>query len=195
MLPNDWKILVMHGTDNMEFVVQILSKLPMDRFLPCIQMEVSNLNLRQYNMMLMCSPFYEKIPTERMLVFQTDSIILEPDKLDAFLKYDYVGAPWKDGKVGNGGLSLRKKSKMLEICRRGPLPENEDIYFCVCHGGSLYRPRAEEAKQFSVETIFYDRPFGIHAPWKWLSGEEMTVLIKRYPAIQTLIDLQRTDAV
>ena len=37
------------------------------------------------------------------------------DIINDFIGFDYVGAPLKCGLVGNGGLSLRRKSKMLEI--------------------------------------------------------------------------------
>ena len=46
------------------------------------------------------------------------------------LAYDYCGAPWKDGKVGNGGFSIRntKLSKEQSI-KYGPQTANEDKVF------------------------------------------------------------------
>jgi hypothetical protein len=55
------------------------------------------------------------------LIFQLDTLLSEQYKNNIynFLDYDYVGAPWAfNHKVGNGGLSLRKKSKMLEILNK-----------------------------------------------------------------------------
>jgi len=54
----------------------------------------------------------------------------------------------------------------------------------------LNKPTFEEAQKFAVETVFYEQPFGIHAPWKFLNLHEMGVLIKKYPDIQQLMDLQ-----
>ena len=53
--------------------------------------------------------FYHNFPTEIFLIFQTDSVICNENKdlLDDFMKYDYVGAQWKDA-VGIGGFSLKK---------------------------------------------------------------------------------------
>ena len=55
------------------------------------------------------------------------------NKIEDFLKYDYVGAPWihlPNMNGGNGGFSLRKKSKMLEIISKNKYNnENEDVYF------------------------------------------------------------------
>jgi len=48
----------------------------------------------------------------------------------------------------------------------------------------------EDALRFAVETVFYPSPFGIHAPWKNLSFEEMEQLTDAYPAIHELIRLQ-----
>jgi hypothetical protein len=54
----------------------------------------------------------------------------------------------------------------------------------------LKKPAFQEAKQFAVETVFHPSPFGIHAPWKHLSFEEMDRLFITYPAIHELIRLQ-----
>ena len=50
------------------------------------------------------------------MVFQTDSVICDENSklINDYMLYDYVGAPWKDA-VGNGGFSLRRKSKALEM--------------------------------------------------------------------------------
>jgi hypothetical protein len=61
------------------------------------------------------------------LVFQLDTLISDVyhSKIYDFMQYDYVGAPLPlhfelnlGTLVGNGGLSLRKKSKMLEVARK-----------------------------------------------------------------------------
>ena len=115
-------------------------------------------------------------------------LILNKELIHEFLKYDYVGAPWKNGMVGNGGLSLRNKHKMIEICENvGNYTENEDNYFCYQRIIPLFKPSFEDAKKFSVETVFHEKSFGIHAPWKHL--DEIDILIHRYPDIRTLIML------
>lgn len=189
-LPDGWKILIFHGNQNKEFVQDILVTLP-PRFLKPIELDIDNLTIKQYNAILMSSAFYKCIPTETMLIFQTDTLILEPQLLHTFLSYDYVGAPWSSGGVGNGGLSLRKKSKMITITQIvKPFHENEDIYFSMQPLVPLQKPSFEEAKQFAVETVFYQKPFGIHVPWKYLNMNEMNALIEKYPAIQQLQTLQ-----
>ena len=125
------------------------------------------------------------------MVFQTDTLILNKSLLNNFLKYDYVGAPWLNKLVGNGGLSLRSKSKMIEVCKAVDpnFVDHEDNYFCWQNIIQLKRPSFEEAQTFSVETVFHEKSFGIHAPWKHLNKYEMGFLIDRYPEIKTLIEL------
>ena len=61
-----------------------------------------------------------------MLIFQTDSLICKrAPAIDAFGRFDYVGAPWRADELwcagkpwltavgGNGGFSLRSASKSL----------------------------------------------------------------------------------
>ena len=192
LLPDGWKILVFHGNTNGEFVQDIIEDMEFpSRFLKPIVLDVDNLTIAQYNSMMMSSAFYKCIPTETMLIFQTDTMILEPTYLTAFLSYDYVGAPWKSGGVGNGGLSVRKKTKMLTITQTVmPFQSNEDVYFAFQTIVPLFKPSFQEAQKFAVETVFYEQPFGIHAPWKYLNEHEMGILLEKYPAIQQLIDLQ-----
>lgn len=189
-LSSEWKILIFHGKDNKDYVNSIIGQLDSSRFLPPIALDTPNLSLEQYNQLLMSQAFYRSIPTETMLIFQTDTLILEPTQLEEFLEYDYVGAPWKSGIVGNGGLSLRKKSKMLSVIAAVvPFNVNEDVYFSRQSVVSLKKPSFEAAKRFAVETVFYPSPFGIHAPWKHVTPHQMEELTKKYPAIHELIHL------
>lgn len=193
-LSEDWKILIFHGKHNGDYVQDIISGIEhASRFLKPIQLDIDNLSLEQYNAVLMNHAFYRCIPTETILIFQTDTMILEPSKLRDFLAYDYVGAPWRSGHVGNGGLSLRKKSKMIAISITvNHFHVNEDIYFSMQKIIPLNKPNFQEAKQFAVETVFHDSPFGIHAPWKHLREDELIRLKEKYPAIKELITLQFT---
>jgi hypothetical protein len=118
-LPPTWSILVIHGRGNLAAVQAAIDATGApQRFLAPIGLGVDNLTRVQYNALLTSAAFYRGLPTEMILIFQTDTLFVEPALLDAFMDFDYVGAPWKNGKVGNGGLSLRRRSKMIEICER-----------------------------------------------------------------------------
>lgn len=66
---------------------------------------------------------YETVlaPAEHLLVFQTDSMLCANSRqsINDWLEYDWVGAPWSPtGKWGgNGGLSLRKVSAIIDILK------------------------------------------------------------------------------
>lgn len=186
----DWKFLLFHG-NNKNFIDALFEK-ELKEFkqrITFVKLDTDNLTSAQYNSICKSSSFYKCINTN-ILLFQTDTLILNKDLIHNFLKYDYVGAPWKNGMVGNGGLSLRNKNKMIEICETvDNYTENEDNYFCYQHKVSLYKPSYEEAQTFSVETVFHEKSFGIHAPWKHLTKYELEYLINRYPDIATLIML------
>ncbi|KAL7934775.1 hypothetical protein V8C35DRAFT_326676 [Trichoderma chlorosporum] len=80
---------------------------------------------------------YEAVlqPAEWLLVFQTDSMLCANSRLSLndFLGYDWVGAPWNPGGQwgGNGGLSLRRVSRIIDILRnqrRANGSEPEDVW-------------------------------------------------------------------
>ncbi|KAI4118055.1 MAG: hypothetical protein LQ345_001820 [Seirophora villosa] len=126
---------------------------------------------------------YEKVlqPAEWLLVFQTDSILCanSDGNLDDWLDYDWVGAPWSpDSRYGgNGGLSLRRVSSIIQILRdqiRIPNSDPEDVWLTSRLG---HRPGAKVANgsvslTFSGENIYYDKPMGYHTggSGRWLSG-------------------------
>ncbi|KAI1757779.1 hypothetical protein F4782DRAFT_546892 [Xylaria castorea] len=94
---------------------------------------------------------YETVlrPAEWLLLFQTDSILCANSRqnLNNFLDYDWVGAPWNpSGRFGgNGGLSLRRVSAIIEVLRhqvRADGSEPEDVWLTERLG---HRPGARMA--------------------------------------------------
>ena len=160
-----WGLKIYHGNKNKEFVedfTQNWNNVQLEN------LEIDDLSGILYNDMLKTTKFWETIPTENVLIFQTDTI-LRRFGIDEFISYNYVGAPWiryREGKiVGNGGLSFRKKSRMLEITNQFSDEEitMEDIYFCKYLKDEDIAPY-DVAKKFSVEDIYYENPLGLHQP-------------------------------
>lgn len=175
-LSDEWSFIIFHGNQNIDFVIDIVdTKLKAHKNrIQLINLKVDNLSIDDYNRLFKYNKeFYAHIPTETFLVFQTDTIIFKKHRhlINEFLKYDYVGAPWgyhprENLAVGNGGLSLRKKSKMLEIMEsEGESDAPEDVYFSDPKHVSIYKPSKQEAMFFSVEQIFHPVSFGCHKPW------------------------------
>ena len=178
-LSNDWSFIVFHGNNNLEFINNIITNnLSIHKHrVTLINLNVDNLTIDDYNKLFKYDKvIYNNIPTETFLVFQTDSVIFEEYKhsINNFLHYDYVGAPWNhviDGKdknkcVGNGGLSLRQKSKMIEIMeKQGKNEYPEDVYFSCYDSVLINKPKLDDASLFSIEEIFSEMSFGCHRPW------------------------------
>jgi hypothetical protein len=200
-LSDEWNIIIMHGNNNLEFINNILDT-ELSKYKERIHLDnlnIDNLTIQDYNRLLFTEEFYKKIPTEIFLIFQTDSMICptEKDKINDFLKFDYVGAPWASGDVGNGGFSLRKKSKMLSKIRNcvkngedsGDL--NEDGFFSDDKCEPLSKPEFEAAKLFSNETVYSEYSFGVHKPWPYLSKEDMVKKIEKCDGLETLVELNK----
>ena len=141
-----------------------------------------NMTRRDYNRLVSSPSFYEHFAGySHVLLFQTDSYVRKP--LDpVFLEYDYVGAPWKwikaDPHGGNGGLSLRRIEAMhvLSTQHKRPGSLNEDVFFCNLLLSDGYKlPSTSLAATFSVESVFFPDPFGVHCAWKYFPRDPIPV--------------------
>jgi len=204
-LNEHWTFLIYHSALNESFMIDLLQKHKMYSRCKRVILEKNNLSINEYNELLYSEKFYEPIETDMFLIFQTDALISNTYKeyVYKFLHYDYVGAPWKaTNQVGNGGLSLRKKSKMLELLKKGGYKKAngeyyyEDKFFTNTIPNNivfeLNLPNVEEAKQFSVETLFSDKSFGLHKPWDYLTTKELDALSLHFPELKELIALHRS---
>ncbi|KAI4180644.1 MAG: hypothetical protein L6R41_007102 [Letrouitia leprolyta] len=145
-------------------------------------------------------------PAENLLVFQTDSILCSQSgkSLNAWLEYDWVGAPWnRAGRFGgNGGLSMRKVSSIIKVLKnqiRIPHSEPEDVWLSVRLGHLTGAKLANGtvANEFSVENTYAERPMGYHLghsgrgnPAAYLGTPEKRKKIWDYcPEIKMLTDM------
>lgn len=130
---------------------------------------------KAYNKTLCSSDFYKLfIDYNYILIYQTDCWVFE-DRLDYFmgLGYDWYGAAWphEGDAVGNGGFSLRKISKMLELTNKYSNDNgiNEDLWFCKVHKNELNICDLETTCNFSIEvptnkylSLLKSLPMGLH---------------------------------
>ncbi len=69
---------------------------------------------------------------KHVLIVQWDGFITDARQWDSrFLEYDYIGAPWKDGSVGNGGFSLRSR-RLVDALQTTQTPETHPEDYCIC---------------------------------------------------------------
>jgi len=211
-LNEDWQFLIFHGNNNLNFINNIINQDEFNhRQIKLKHIKVDNLTINEYNLFMYSEYTYTYIDTEMFLVFQTDTLLsdLYSNNIYNYMIYDYVGAPWVNShisninyKCGNGGLSLRRKSKMLEILKNGEffknknkmLSYNEDLFFSnLIHNNDiiLNKPSFEESQLFSVESSFCDKSVGIHKPWKayYWTQEHLNIIQRHIPDINNLIKL------
>ena len=128
-------------------------------------------NIKDYNQFII-KELYKHIETPYVGIVQLDGYALNKDYwTNEFLKYDYIGAPWPDTVIGNGGFSIRSK-KLMEACSKfeynNTIPE--DALICIYkrgdleHQGFIFAP-FELANKFSVENKPYSGQFGFHGKY------------------------------
>ncbi|KUJ20189.1 uncharacterized protein LY89DRAFT_549666, partial [Mollisia scopiformis] len=145
-------------------------------------------------------------PAEHILIFQSDSMLCAnaARSVDDYFQYDFVGAPIAAGlgKGYNGGLSLRKRSTIMRILEEWDWEKTKtkDVRFedqwyydrmlklqktgdSTGDELSIELPSMEVARTFSVETIDYPHPLGVHQVHRWLK-EQMLSLDKWCPEYQ-----------
>jgi Protein of unknown function (DUF5672) len=117
----------------------------------------------------------ELAPAKHILLFQADSILCSnsPHRVEEFLEYDFIGAPINPryGAGYNGGLSLRNRKVMLDTVAKynwtkGRGFEDQWFYKRLNESGARL-PSPDVAKRFSIETIWYERPLGLHQIQRW----------------------------
>jgi hypothetical protein len=196
-LSDDWSHTIICGNLNYNYITSIVNKIGRD--IKIININHNNLTQNEYNNLLLSKKFWNLLTGEKILIYQEDTFIFK-NNINDFLEWDYIGAPFRmdcieGNNVGNGGLSLRTRVKMLEVLDNLLIDKinindfkpfikkymklhnldniPEDVYFSTVlqkkHMGKV--ADFETAKKFSCETIFTEDSFGMHAMWhgclKW----------------------------
>ncbi|CAD6445908.1 b99c60b2-5778-47e6-b109-220670ffff5f [Sclerotinia trifoliorum] len=146
-------------------------------------------------------------PAKWLLVFQSDSIICAASKhnIEEYVSanYSWVGAPWNMVvKGGNGGLSLRHIPPILKVLEkeaRRPGDPWEDRWICdrLLESDATKMPGPEVEATFSVESQWYEKPFGYHligsgktlVPDIWDNKERRKHILQYCPEIKIALDM------
>lgn len=129
----------------------------------------------EYNRLLKDASFYESLPGEHHLFFQVDSYLRKPVP-EEWKSFHYVAAPyeWDESSAG-GGLSYRRKSAMIDICKEyRDDASDEDAFICQgikTKGYSM--PPFELAVTYISESCIYEDPIGVHQWWTFFFPTEI----------------------
>ena len=91
-LDNNWSHTVVCGNTNYDFIKSICSSISPN--INIVNTEHNAMNRQTYSDMLTSQEFWEMFHGEKLLIYQEDSCIFNNNYKD-FIKYDYIGAPWK----------------------------------------------------------------------------------------------------
>ena len=179
----------MCGNLNYEMVKNICANISPE--IKIIKLNENNLTQTEYSFFLTTESFWNRLNGDKILIYQEDSIIFK-NNIQTFLEYDFIGAPFSKqsndtpNSVGNGGLSIRTKSKMLDIIKNYPVNScrfnsstlnymnlvkleypPEDVYFSKCMQENNVGDVANwnTAYAFSSEVVFNPNSFGGHKFW------------------------------
>lgn len=185
---NLWNLHVFTSSENVSWIREEFANCSF-RITP---LDKHNLTREEYSVLFMTPAFWNMIPEENILVFQTDSMLFRKG-IDVWIddpeyNYDYVGANYynpahtaPEMQGIQGGLSLRKKSVMLECIEKIKhhhiqkyrqehgypyLSETviaEDVFFThACEMLKKRIPTVEKRREFSIEADYYQNTLGHH---------------------------------
>lgn len=148
------------------------NRIATDRSYPFEVVQIPELNWQSFNIFVnRIVPTF--IRSEFAMSVHEDGFPLDVSLWDPrFLEYDYIGAPWDDGMVGNGGFNIESK-RLMDLKQTMPLTEEDfrtpsDRLICTTRKAYLeergvrFAPR-ELALKFSTEQVGRNQPsFGFH---------------------------------
>jgi hypothetical protein len=198
-IPTDWKVQIVTLYQHWSFynASSLGSLIETNRiFLTPLEQSSEGLTSDEYiNSILTSASFWHQVQGDKVLLFQIDSVLCSNSLYNVtdFLQYDFIGAPWYDGGCCNGGLSLRSRTKILQMLESGyvhyDLHElNEDGWY-TDNLPYFYGHIApiSIAKTFSVETIYHPRPFAVHKPHiNRIGFENMIRLCHECPEVELI---------
>jgi len=186
--PQEFSLTIVCSDANEAYVRNILGKhLARTTILPLFTgIGTREQGRSEYNTLFTSYSFWEKIDAEYILSIQTDCYLRKP--LPPLIwTVDYVAAPWywKPVLVGGSGLTFRKKTCVLDLCRRNYTGQGEDVFFSQ---GCLLEEKAvlsfEEQVNIFSESCISDDPVGVHQWWTYFS--EHPSFLKYYNIYTTI---------
>ena len=187
VLPDGWSLQIFHGSNNLEYVKKVTdTKLLKSREVIFSDLKVDSISADDSSLEIMLTEdFWNRIIAETVLYFECDSMLCPNSeyKIEDFEHFDYIGGYWGNvldplefeySKVMNGGLSLRKKSFMLDIITNELQPYLDrggnpcEDYFVTDRIRN--KPKVKDVLSFSIDNGYMypldgKAPFGLHKPW------------------------------
>ena len=188
VLPEDWKLQIFHGSNNFDYINEIVQTddLLQRRDVVFTDLKIDSITADDSSLDIMLTEdLWNQVIGETVLYFESDSMLCpnSENKIENFEHFDYIGGYWGNqlgmldndySKVMNGGISIRKKSFMLDIIKNELQPYLEnggnpcEDYFVSDRMRN--KPTVREVLNFCIDNGYMypldnKAPFGLHKPW------------------------------
>ena len=134
VLPDDWKLQIFHGSNNIDYINDIIMDTEYFDKVKLSNLYIDSITADDSSLEIMFTEyFWKRVIGETVLYFECDSMLCpnSEHKVEDFEHFDYIGGYWGNqldmlsndySKVMNGGLSIRKKSFMLDLIKNALRP-------------------------------------------------------------------------
>ena len=188
ILSEEWDLQIFHGSNNLDYINEVISenKYLGGRDFFCNDLEIDTITADDSSLEIMLTEdFWNKVVGETVLYFECDTMLCSNSeyKVEDFEHFDYIGGYWGNElgmldndytRVMNGGLSIRKKSYMLDIIKNELQPYLDsggnpcEDYFVTDRIRTI--PKVRDVLTFSIDCGYMyplnnKAPFGLHKPW------------------------------
>ena len=213
-----WAIQFFHGVSNQRRVAAHFDEAEW-ACVSCVDLGVDNLRSSQeYSQLLTSHWFWDQVGAETVLIFQEDAMLCGPTIAPFVESCDYIGAPWDPsdawvrGKAwlaavgGNGGLSLRRRSRAIACLDAGSWQRGqwEDAFFVERHQqlGHAVASSAT-ARAFVIERPLRDmqgnsaetaQPCGLHKVYNYLAAESLSRILEKVEQAYGELELAQPQA-
>jgi len=186
ILPDGWNLQIFHGTNNIDYINGVIRNTEYSDKVTLSNLNIDSISQQDTNLEIMLSEnFWNQVIAETVLYFECDSMLCpnSEHKVEDFEHFDFIGGYWGNqldmldndySKVMNGGLSIRKKSFMLDIIKNELQPYLDrggnscEDYFVTDRIRN--KPKVRDVLNFSIDNGYMyplndKAPFGLHKPW------------------------------
>ena len=154
-MPN-FNLMLISTKPTIDFIETIFGKIPHK-----IEINKSKISLNEYSKILLDQNVWKKIKEERVLIFQSDTVILRNISDVEFPKLSMLGPVCVNLEnektfMINGGFSLRDKKLMLELCGNKIISSGiEDLFYTeqIRYHYPELMPSIQECNDFAIESI------------------------------------------
>ena len=186
ILSDEWNLQIFHGSNNLDYINEVIHNTEYYDKVTLSNLNIDSISQQDTNLEIMLSEnFWNQVIAETVLYFECDSMLCPNSeyKVEDFEHFDYIGGYWgnilgtldsKYERVMNGGISIRKKSFMLDIIKNELQPYLDrggnscEDYFVTDRIRTV--PTFRDVLTFSIDCGYMyplnnKAPFAIHKPW------------------------------